>query len=64
MSRSELVLFVSALSLEIQLSSGKIGIPLTGLPSHIWGPGDISAISWRPVLVVEDDGVPGGNNRP
>jgi hypothetical protein len=39
MSRSELVLFVSALSLEIQSSSGKIGIPLTCLPPHIWGPG-------------------------
>jgi hypothetical protein len=24
---------------------------------------DISAISWRPVLVVEEAGVPGGNHR-
>jgi hypothetical protein len=25
---------------------------------------NISAISWRPVLVVEEAGVPGENNRP
>jgi hypothetical protein len=25
---------------------------------------NISAISWQPVLVVEDDGVPGENHRP
>jgi hypothetical protein len=25
---------------------------------------NISAISWRPVLVVEEAGVPGGNHRP
>jgi len=25
---------------------------------------NISAISWRPVLVVEEDGVPGENHRP
>jgi len=26
--------------------------------------GNISAISWRPVLVVEEAGVPGENHRP
>jgi hypothetical protein len=26
--------------------------------------GNISAISWRPVLVVEEDGVPGKNHPP
>jgi hypothetical protein len=25
---------------------------------------NISAISWRPVLVMEEDGVPGENHRP
>ena len=25
---------------------------------------NISAISWRPVLVVEEAGIPGGNHRP
>ena len=25
---------------------------------------NISAISWRPILVVEEAGVPGGNQRP
>jgi hypothetical protein len=62
-----LVLFISLLYFFLAISNMSVGVFLGATTIFIvlnTTFNNISAISWRPVLVVEKAGVPGENHRP